>query len=611
MRGRRDETVAVEVTLAPKPWAKDSKAMTASRRRTSARAVASALVVACLLWPFVHASTGRGPFVHTSSARARAAPPGPPAAVEEARVFADLERRVAAVVAWAKRTPPPKDRLPPWASEARERIGIQRATVADGLPPWASACDLECRLASCSRPKTRPMPADVRRSPSAARAAYLGATADVEPEADWREHVEAAGVRGWRARHLAGAAKRGSPVPCVAPPFPDYIAGLREHLPALGAPRPPRDVEADALQQKLNATQERPCAEAVGLPSVGRMGIGGVLTRLMPALAWAAARGRPFGIKDPTLYHMFRGSATELWDVVERYSACGNMGNNAETYDFRPVDDPKMPNLHSDAYVPPAYAHRGHFWWTAQLMRFLFRPKEAARAAAAKELAKMGGRPFVGLHVRHGDKCRGDRIDATAGDRTTFRAIDDRKSKGDNRMGCASLTELMVHVQKLYELYGIQDVYLATDDADVVDRARRDPCYAHFTFHFQDYDRLVASDYAYFHNTSNGPKLHSFSLEVCQNAGEEKVTDARGRAVMCPFEGRDRLEETLTMMVDLAVLAKADAFVGSLWSNVGRVAYELSAAEKGCLPPVVSRDVGWCNMAAQIQDGSPWGHVNC
>ena len=28
----------------------------------------------------------------------------------------------------------------------------------------------------------------------------------------------------------------------------------------------------------------------------------------------------------------------------------------------------------------------------------------------------------------------------------------------------------------------------ATDDADVVDRARRDPCYAHFDFYFQKYN---------------------------------------------------------------------------------------------------------------------------
>ena len=37
---------------------------------------------------------------------------------------------------------------------------------------------------------------------------------------------------------------------------------------------------------------------------------------------------------------------------------------------------------------------------------------------------------------------------------------------------------------------------------------------------------------------------------------------------------RDRFDETRSMVVDLGVLAKADAFVGSLWSNVGRLAAE-------------------------------------
>ena len=65
------------------------------------------------------------------------------------------------------------------------------------------------------------------------------------------------------------------------------------------------------------------------------------------------------------------------------------------------------------------------------------------------------------------------------------------------------------------------------------------------------------------------------------------------------------------MVVDLGVLAKADAFVGSLWSNVGRLAYELSAADKGCLPPLISRDVGWCSVDGQLQDGTVYGHLNC
>ena len=49
----------------------------------------------------------------------------------------------------------------------------------------------------------------------------------------------------------------------------------------------------------------------------------------------------------------------------------------------------------------------------------------------------------------------------------------------------------------------------------------------------------------------------------------------------------------------------------SLWSNVGRLSYELSAADKGCLPPLISRDVGWCSVDGQLQDGTVYGHLNC
>ena len=89
-----------------------------------------------------------------------------------------------------------------------------------------------------------------------------------------------------------------------------------------------------------------------------------------------------------------------------------------------------------------------------------------------------------------------------------------------------------------------------------------------------------------------------------QNAGHRKDR------LKCPLD-RDRFDETRSMVVDLGVLAKADAFVGSLWSNVGRLAYELSAADKGCLPPLISRDVGWCSVDGHLQDGTVYGHLNC
>ena len=67
--------------------------------------------------------------------------------------------------------------------------------------------------------------------------------------------------------------------------------------------------------------------------------------------------------------------------------------------------------------------------------------------------------------------------------------------------------------------------------------------------------------------------MATYGLEECQNAGHRKDR------LKCPLD-RDRFEETRSMVVDLGVLAKADAFVGSLWSNVGRLSYELSAADK-------------------------------
>ena len=121
-------------------------------------------------------------------------------------------------------------------------------------------------------------------------------------------------------------------------------------------------------------------------------------------------------------------------------------------------------------------------------------------------------------------------------------------------------------------------------------------------YYFQKYERLIAPQYSYV--DPDAPDFVQYGLEECQNAGHRKDR------LKCPLD-RDHFDETRSMVVDLGVLAKADAFVGSLWSNVGRLAYELSAADKGCLPPLISRDVGWCSVDGQLQDGTVYGHLNC
>ena len=176
-------------------------------------------------------------------------------------------------------------------------------------------------------------------------------------------------------------------------------------------------------------------------------------------------------------------------------------------------------------YAPPDYAHRGHFWWVAQLIGWLFRPKPDILKAVDEAMAVLPkGEPFVGLHVRHGDKCRGERPDGpSVGDPSSFLNLDDTGRPEDHRIECGSFTEYMIHaryaasakprgqvaatprpgtwlgrgdddgtgriartesrrrrpsagrggaatpkqVQRLHDLYGVKNVWLATDDADV------------------------------------------------------------------------------------------------------------------------------------------------
>ena len=76
-------------------------------------------------------------------------------------------------------------------------------------------------------------------------------------------------------------------------------------------------------------------------------------------------------------------------------------------------------------------------------------------------------------------------------------------------------------------------VYVSTDDADVVDRALRDPCYAHFDFHFQEYERLIAPQYSYVDPDS--PDFVQFGLEKCQNDRCPVPLTVRGTQALVGF----------------------------------------------------------------------------
>ena len=148
------------------------------------------------------------------------------------------------------------------------------------------------------------------------------------------------------------------------------------------------------------------------------------------AMPFTAAfdRRKPFVVKHARL----EPSARSLWELIEPFSNC-----TTRVPDEREWVPSDTPNFRRGKYAPFPFGRRGHFWWTSQLSRFMFRPRPALQTLIDEELAKIP-RPFIGLQVRHGDKCRGDRPDGPGASAESFRTLDDRNRPEDIRIECGS-----------------------------------------------------------------------------------------------------------------------------------------------------------------------------
>lgn len=131
---------------------------------------------------------------------------------------------------------------------------------------------------------------------------------------------------------------------------------------------------------------------------------------------------------------------------------------------------------------------------------------------------------------------------------------------------CWPLEEYLVHARRFKTKYGVDTIFLATDDAEVAQEAQAS---REFRFLIQPLNR-TAHD----------------SLEF--------VDDQLRAGTLDPgSEGRD-------VVTDITLLATSDFFIGTFSGNIGRIAYQLSTAWKGFQPPVASLDLPWC---------SHWGHT--
>ena len=126
--------------------------------------------------------------------------------------------------------------------------------------------------------------------------------------------------------------------------------------------------------------------------------------------------------------------------------------------------------------------------------------------------------------------------------------------------------------------YGVKNIYLATDDFDIIDETKEWP---DFNWMFAPYatrgnnETLIYSD----EKLRNGA-LNNFELA----------------------------ESTL---IDIFLLSQGDYFVGKFTSNIDRIAYARMCGVKGGLVPYISLDSVWCFDFGVKSGNSTYGPFSC
>jgi hypothetical protein len=219
------------------------------------------------------------------------------------------------------------------------------------------------------------------------------------------------------------------------------------------------------------------------------------------------------------------------------------------------------------ASIPTAFKQRGWFWWTSQLLLYATRPSESLQLDLVRRAEQSGlsgalasGVRVIGVHIRHGDSC------GTRERRRMART-------------CAPLGDYLEPVRALARRLDTRTIFLATDDASVLETART----------LSDLTVLAVPNVSRHEATGARPELW------------DKLVSRRAASRLNHLNQREAWDAS----IDAMLLARCDALVGKFTSTLFRTAMSLKSATCNCVPPFVSLDAPWC-FDYGVKEGSNW-----
>ena len=182
---------------------------------------------------------------------------------------------------------------------------------------------------------------------------------------------------------------------------------------------------------------------------------------------------------------------------------------------------------------------------------------------------------------------------------------------------CLELSIYVEAIQELAERYDLNSVYLATDDPNAVVEVTYmiggtrlmslqledavAPLGLRVVSQMMDRSFTSSNTVACAHLANEGVRTLSMQAEL----GCEWIEDKLLRA------DPDRKDDhAMAVMVDVEILARSSAFVGTFTSALSRVALQLSFARTQQLKPFMSLDIPWCWAGFHLIP-VPWGTYGC